>query len=428
MNKIGRNNGITLIALVITIIVLLILAAVSVTALTGENGIITKAIESKEKSLYSKAEERIKLAVNGSYNEEAKLDSNLLKNNLNNIEGIKNEITDIMYPINIEIDGYKFMITDQGKISENKTNNYTTPILKTTDNDINILQSGRDNTWNVNNLFDGVTNDIYSKCYFSSTGYIGYKFETDVILTKIEINLYTNDTNGTMKSFALKYSDVGITYQLLDYFNVDSSKYNTDETQTISITENVGKHKYWILSNLIRNDQNSSYNAGLNELKIYASSEDLGINLVKIPCIISSNSNIIVQNYDSANWVAYNVFDRNTSSQLSKCYFAVSGGKIGYDFNQAVKLNKLEINLNTGDANGTMKQFTLKYSDDGTNYQTYNTYSVNASTHYNSNTTITVELSNTTQKHRYWILTDFLRNDNLIDNAGINELQMIGEK
>lgn len=428
MNKIVKNKGITLIALVITIIVLLILAAVSVTALTGENGIITKAIQSREKSAYSKAEEKIKLAVNGSYNEEAKIDSNLLKSNLNNIEGIKNQITDIIYPINIEIDGYKFTITDQGKISENKTNNYTTPILNSTDNDSNILQSGRDNTWNVNNLFDGVTNDIYSKCYFSSTGYIGYKFETDVLLTKIEINLYTNDANGTMKSFALKYSDDGITYQLLDYFNVDSSKYNTDETQTILITENIGKHKYWILSNLIRNDQNSSYNAGLNELKMYASTEDIATSIVKIPCITSANSNIIVQNYDSASWLPYNVFDRNTSSQLSKCYFAVNGGKIGYNFNEEIKLNKLEINLNTGDSNGTMKQFTLKYSDDGINYQTYNTYSVNASAYYNSNITITVELSNTTQKHRYWILTDFLRNDNLTDNAGINELQMIGER
>ncbi len=35
-----RNQGITLIALVITIITLLILVGVSITALTGENGIL----------------------------------------------------------------------------------------------------------------------------------------------------------------------------------------------------------------------------------------------------------------------------------------------------------------------------------------------------------------------------------------------------
>jgi type II secretory pathway pseudopilin PulG len=38
-----RKNGITLIALVITIIVLLILAGVTILALFGDNGIINKA-------------------------------------------------------------------------------------------------------------------------------------------------------------------------------------------------------------------------------------------------------------------------------------------------------------------------------------------------------------------------------------------------
>lgn len=43
------NRGITLIALVITIIILLILAAISIATLTGENGILTKARRSKRK-------------------------------------------------------------------------------------------------------------------------------------------------------------------------------------------------------------------------------------------------------------------------------------------------------------------------------------------------------------------------------------------
>ena len=44
---IKKNKGITLIALVITIIVLLILAAVSINAIVGENGIIARAMESR---------------------------------------------------------------------------------------------------------------------------------------------------------------------------------------------------------------------------------------------------------------------------------------------------------------------------------------------------------------------------------------------
>lgn len=45
-----RQNGITLIALIITIIVLLILAAVSIIAISGENGILARAVISKEKT------------------------------------------------------------------------------------------------------------------------------------------------------------------------------------------------------------------------------------------------------------------------------------------------------------------------------------------------------------------------------------------
>ena len=53
-NKIKKtlkaSNGITLIALVVTIIVLLILAGISIQMLTGDNGILTRAGEAKEKT------------------------------------------------------------------------------------------------------------------------------------------------------------------------------------------------------------------------------------------------------------------------------------------------------------------------------------------------------------------------------------------
>ena len=45
-----KNSGITLIALVITIIVLLILAGVTIAALSGDNGILQNAARSKENS------------------------------------------------------------------------------------------------------------------------------------------------------------------------------------------------------------------------------------------------------------------------------------------------------------------------------------------------------------------------------------------
>ncbi len=54
-------KGITLIALIITIIVLLILSGVSIAMLTGDNGIITKAIEAKEKTEEAKIREEQEL-------------------------------------------------------------------------------------------------------------------------------------------------------------------------------------------------------------------------------------------------------------------------------------------------------------------------------------------------------------------------------
>ena len=57
-----NNNGITLIALVVTIIVLLILAGVSISMLTGQNGILNRAAEAKEKTETSGEDEKRKLA------------------------------------------------------------------------------------------------------------------------------------------------------------------------------------------------------------------------------------------------------------------------------------------------------------------------------------------------------------------------------
>ena len=57
------SKGVTLIALVITIIVLLILAGVSIAMLTGDNGILTQAKEAKEANISGTEKEQIKLAM-----------------------------------------------------------------------------------------------------------------------------------------------------------------------------------------------------------------------------------------------------------------------------------------------------------------------------------------------------------------------------
>ena len=60
-DTLGRNKGITLIALVVTIIVLLILAGISIAMLTGQNGILNRAAEAKEKTRVAQEDENEKL-------------------------------------------------------------------------------------------------------------------------------------------------------------------------------------------------------------------------------------------------------------------------------------------------------------------------------------------------------------------------------
>lgn len=61
----NNRNGITLIALVITIIILLILAGVSIATLTGDNGILNMANKAKEQTEIEKYEEQKQLIILG---------------------------------------------------------------------------------------------------------------------------------------------------------------------------------------------------------------------------------------------------------------------------------------------------------------------------------------------------------------------------
>ena len=62
-----NQKGITLIALVITIIVLLILAGVSIAMLTGNNGILTQANNSNYESRKAEMVEKANMELNAAY-------------------------------------------------------------------------------------------------------------------------------------------------------------------------------------------------------------------------------------------------------------------------------------------------------------------------------------------------------------------------
>ena len=121
MNKVLiRKNakGITLIALVITIIVLLILAGVSIAMLTGQNGILTQAQNSKTTTENKSAEEKVKLAIMAarSQSETGALDADKLIAEITNNYGGTASKTNDGFPVNATIDGKSFTVDGDGNI------------------------------------------------------------------------------------------------------------------------------------------------------------------------------------------------------------------------------------------------------------------------------------------------------------------------
>ena len=80
------NSGVTLIALIITIIVLLILAGVTIAMIMGDNGILNQATRASDEMAQSSAEEKVNVEVLGSYETDGTIDIDLLNENLQNIE------------------------------------------------------------------------------------------------------------------------------------------------------------------------------------------------------------------------------------------------------------------------------------------------------------------------------------------------------
>ena len=111
-----ERKGITLIALVITIIVLLILAGVSIAMLTGQNGILTQAQNSKTVTENKSAEEKVKLAVMSARtrSETAALELDKLKEEIANQGGTA---TNNEFPVNVTMDGKSFTVTNTGVVT-----------------------------------------------------------------------------------------------------------------------------------------------------------------------------------------------------------------------------------------------------------------------------------------------------------------------
>ena len=110
------TKGITLIALVVTIIILLILAGVSIAMLTGNNGVLTKAGEAKVRTGDAGDLEKIQLEVAGSFDESGKINLAKLKSNFDE-NGISYNDVD-SFPITATLNRVKRIINQNGEMTE----------------------------------------------------------------------------------------------------------------------------------------------------------------------------------------------------------------------------------------------------------------------------------------------------------------------
>ena len=100
-----KQTGITLIALVITIIVLLILAGVSIATLTGNNGILTQANQAKENNNSAAVKEKVEVEALGSMDKSGKFNESTFEENVTkNIKGstVKKSGSSLI----VTVDGY----------------------------------------------------------------------------------------------------------------------------------------------------------------------------------------------------------------------------------------------------------------------------------------------------------------------------------
>ncbi len=148
--KMYEKSGITLIALVVTIIVLLILAGVTIATLTGDNGLLTKAQQVKEEN--EKASDRDKIAMAVS---EAQIGENgYQKLNLNNLqEAIDNQFND--RDVVVSDNGYgTFKVGVNNKIYEIKNGQIDEVKVDLYINNEEDLKNFRDDV-NAGNTYEG---------------------------------------------------------------------------------------------------------------------------------------------------------------------------------------------------------------------------------------------------------------------------------
>ena len=112
-----KENGITLVALVVTIIILLILSGIAISNLLGENGLINQAKLGKEKYAISAAKEKLELEITNLQVEQQAKGESLTKEILPEINNDDIDVRDISnFPVEVICGKYKFEVDNNFQV------------------------------------------------------------------------------------------------------------------------------------------------------------------------------------------------------------------------------------------------------------------------------------------------------------------------
>ena len=210
MEKTRKNKGITLVALVITIIILLILAGIAISAIAGQDGLFSKTQIAKAQTEIASEKEGISLAVTSakiSDNGYGSIEKENLQDAINKQFGKDKAIVedngDQTYTVTMKnTEERKYTVEEDGTIVEGKYDKWdgtevTEPTEKT-ENEIHIYKAS-ELKW----LADQVNNEVNL-------------FEGYTIYLENNIDLGAREENGnweTEKNEALKWTAIGKEYE-----------------------------------------------------------------------------------------------------------------------------------------------------------------------------------------------------------------------
>ena len=311
-----QEKGITLIALVITIIVLLILAAVSIATLTGENGILTKANKAKEETEIASEEEQRELAM---------IEANM-NDKETTFQGVK--IPAKCAPTRIKgestVDEGLVMVDSEGNsyvwIEVPKTNE----VYKTAT--INVTNFSEENYTAIETDLQEYTNDLqeYAQEYRNDNNYLDTWYdgcgltepEYKELKNKMLKSVYENE-GFWVGQYEVGYEQgVGQDYRTYDGDNANSEEHPTNEKPVIK----ANAYPYnWVRCSQAQNLASSMSSAKCNSSLMFGIQWDLMLEFIKEKG--GKTQEELTEN--SSNWGNY----KNASFDVTKGKYSTDDGQ-----------------------------------------------------------------------------------------------------